>query len=64
MKNYECFIYHGDDYSTFEFNSIHRAKSKGNLEDAKRQYSRTYGTTAYHCAEWNTARILLKNGEV
>lgn len=46
MKTYICIYNTGHDYGEFEFNSVHRKNSKGNLQDAKdimwRRYHRKW----------------------
>lgn len=43
MRNYVAFWDDGHDYGELEFLSSHRANSKANMEDAKREMARKYG---------------------
>lgn len=42
-RHYMAWVDTGRDYIEFEFTSTHRAGSKANFEDAKRQYKRRHG---------------------
>ena len=42
-RKYEAYADNGHDYFTFEFYSKHRANSKANIEDAKREYRHKHG---------------------
>lgn len=42
-RRYEAYADNGRDFITFEFYSMHRANSKANIEDAKREYRYKHG---------------------
>ena len=42
-RHYIAFCDNGHDYFEIEFTSYHRANSRANLEDAKRQIATRYG---------------------
>ncbi len=44
-RRYIAFCDDGHDYNEVEFYSAHRANSKANLEDAKKELERKYGYT-------------------
>ena len=42
-RKYEAYADNGRDFITFDFYSTHRANSKANIEDAKREYRLKHG---------------------
>lgn len=58
LRRYRGFWDDGHDMGEFEYYSIHRNYSKGNMEDMKSEYIRLYGRSAYQYKKFSFGYLL------